>query len=428
MEREGRAWQLPPLPWNSLGNTTQSRELFQFSKWLHSRPGNKEPDVSHAVPACVSLPGLLFQQGCEFQALPAASSKLFLCCPFSPPWSRNKSIPAQESPVASREGALERSARVWDIPAPFPGLPQHLLQAGRAPAAPGWGWHPRGDPQLHGWRLSASQHPQGTKRLLPGDRGCSSSWDAGFAASSPKMSCCSKDFHLQLEREKKRKSCGKPQDFYLEEIFFGCLKFSWQTHPGKGVTLPSSVPPVTQQRSSGLGDPGWIKGQRQRPQSSSAQALPPQLPQGSLTCLCCLKPPRQSFPGTPSPRDPSCTPEEPEPSPAFQRRGTPLPPLPPHHPMLVPELRLLPWVTQIPHHPNPAFPWLQMVLRASSCPISSPARGGNTALLILMLLLLPLSLFTPFHPSQPSCSRGTAPGLGCSTRASGILPSLSSCN
>lgn len=115
-----------------------------------------------------------------------------------------------------------------------------------------------------------------------------------------------------------------------------------------------------------------------------------ELPNTSLTSLCCPKPLRQSFPASPPPRDPILHPWEPEPTPAFRRTGTPLPPLSPHHPVLTPALG----------SPNPANPWLQMVLRARSCPLSSPGRGGNTALLLLLLL----SLFQlPFpHLSSPA--------------------------
>lgn len=145
-------------------------------------------------------------QGWEFQVLPAASSKLFLCCPFSAPSSRNKSIPCQVTPcpqeqlVASGEGALGCSARVWHIPAPFPGLP-------KTPAA---GWEgqacsssSRMGMASMGWRLSAiSASRMGEKSSSVGKRGCSSSWDAGFAANTPRVSSCSKDFCLQVDEKK----------------------------------------------------------------------------------------------------------------------------------------------------------------------------------------------------------------------------------
>lgn len=151
------------------------------------------------------------------------------------------------------------------------------------------------------------------------------------------------------------------------------------------VTVPSSVTPVTQQWNPGLGDPGWVKGgQTEAPElpctgtpSPAPSYLPhllvlPEIPQAKLF----------------SPRDPILhpwEPEEPEPTPAFQGRGTPLPP---HPPVLAPELRLLSCVTQI----------LQMVLGARSCSISSPGRGRITALLPL---LSPFQLPFP-HPSSPA--------------------------
>lgn len=141
--------------------------------------------------------------------------------------------------MASREGALECSASVWDVPA-------HGICGVTA--------------QLHGWRLIGASR-MGQKGSSVGNRGCSSRWDAGFAANSPKMSCCSNDFHLQVKE--KKKSCGKLQDFYPEQILFWVVRsFPGRPTQGRGmrVTVPSSVTPVTQQRSSGLGEPGWVKG------------------------------------------------------------------------------------------------------------------------------------------------------------------------
>lgn len=92
------------------------------------------------------------------------------------------------------------------------------------------------------------------------------------------------------------------------------------------MTLPSSVTPVTQQRSSGLGDPGWIKG---------AETETPEL----------QKPHRQP----PLPGTPSCTPGSQR---SLPEEGDTSPSLPPHHPVLPPELRILPWLTQTLHIPG----------------------------------------------------------------------------
>lgn len=141
-ERGGRAWQLPPLPWNSMETPPEAANYFNFMSGFIICQGIKR-QTCHTLSRLLSRSQGCFstrlrRQGCEFQALPAASPRLFPCCPFSPPLCRNKSIPPQVTPgaqkllVASREGALGCSARVWDIPAQFPGLPQTAGWEGQA--------------------------------------------------------------------------------------------------------------------------------------------------------------------------------------------------------------------------------------------------------------------------------------------------------
>lgn len=149
---------------------------------------------------------------------------------------------SSKQPVASGEGALECSAGVWDITAQLPGLPQTPAagwEGQNCSSSSRWGWHPWGDtpaPWLEAQRRPSIQ--DGRKRLLPWEYRLQLQWGQVCSKLS-QNELLQQRFCLQVEG--KNKSCGKPHDFYLEQIFFGCWKFSWRTHRGKGMTLPSSV-------------------------------------------------------------------------------------------------------------------------------------------------------------------------------------------
>lgn len=152
------------------------------------------------------------------------------------------------------------------------------------------------------------------------------------------------------------------------------------------------------------------KRERERLQSSPAQALLPQFPD---TSLCCLKSHRQSFPGSPLSQGP-------HPAPLGARGArtnlpeegdtSPSPPLPPHPPVLQSSDSCL------------GLP--------KSC--KSLAENGAQSQGLLHLQPRkkrnhsppPLPFSAPFPPSQLSCSHGRAPGLGCSTRPSHHYPAV----
>lgn len=175
---------------------------------------------------------------CQLRALP----QLSIFTSLAP-----EQIPSLSSkqPVASGEGALECSAGVWDITAQLPGfgisrlssLGSHKrrLQAGRArpaPAAPAGDGIPGVTPPLPGWRLRAIPASRtAEKGSSLGNRGCSSS-GIRLCSKLSQNELLQQRFCLQVKG--KNKSCGKAHDFYLEQIFFGCWKFSWRTHRGKG--------------------------------------------------------------------------------------------------------------------------------------------------------------------------------------------------
>lgn len=167
----------------------------------------------------------------------------FLGCPFSPPLPRSKSTPY---PRSSRWPA---GRELWSAQPGFGisrlsslGSHKRRLQAGRArtaPAAPDGDGIPGVTPPLPGWRLSAVPASRmAEKGSSLGNTGCSSS-GVRLCSKLSQNELLQQRFCLQVEG--KNKSCGKPHDFYLEQIFFGCWKFSWRTHRGKGMTLPSSV-------------------------------------------------------------------------------------------------------------------------------------------------------------------------------------------
>lgn len=181
----------------------------------------------------------------------------FLGCPFSPPLPRSKSTPY---PRSSRWPA---GRELWSAQPGFGisqlsslGSHKRRLQAGRArtaPAAPDGDGIPGVTPPLPGWRLSAVPASRmAEKGSSLGNRGCSSS-GIRLCSKLSQNELLQQRFCLQVEG--KNKSCGKPHDFYLEQIFFWLLEVFLEDPQREGNDTAQFS-----QRSYGLGDPGWMKG------------------------------------------------------------------------------------------------------------------------------------------------------------------------